>query len=245
MDGSRELAILGAGPQRSDEMSYSLSETNLLNGLILGWSVAWPPGPINAEIIRRSLLPRWKGGGFSSAWGVGLGACTGDFLWAVAVSAGAGALINTPILRTILSAISLALLLFLTGMFVRGAWLAARENPHDDPCAADERSIGQMASRGYFLGFTLALTSPWNIGFWLAVIGSQSGKTTGVFAASLTLASAVVLGTIAWVFFLCIAVKVGARIFARPFWQVLTQALTAAVMLFFAARLVLQLSLGK
>src|SRR5437016_13980562 len=36
----------------------------LLNGFILGWSVSWPPGPVNAEMIRRGLLPEKDGGGF-------------------------------------------------------------------------------------------------------------------------------------------------------------------------------------
>jgi threonine/homoserine/homoserine lactone efflux protein len=62
----------------------------LANGYILGWSVAWPPGPINAEMIRRGLLPKDRGGGFWSAWPIGLGACTGDFIWAFGVSVGAG-----------------------------------------------------------------------------------------------------------------------------------------------------------
>src|SRR5205823_1555174 len=53
----------------------------LANGYILGWSVAWPPGPLNAEMIRRGLLPKDRGGGFWSAWPIGLGARTGDFLF--------------------------------------------------------------------------------------------------------------------------------------------------------------------
>ena len=58
-------------------------------GLLLGWSVAWPPGPINAEMIRRGLTR-----GFWPAYSVGLGACTGDFLWALAVALGAGIVIS-------------------------------------------------------------------------------------------------------------------------------------------------------
>ena len=64
----------------------------IVNGLILGWSVAWPPGPMNAEMIRRALLQRAQGGGFSAAWQLGLGACTGDFIWALGVAAGASGL---------------------------------------------------------------------------------------------------------------------------------------------------------
>src|SRR6266403_294944 len=89
----------------------------LANGYILGWSVAWPPGPINAEMIRRGLLPKDRGGGFWSAWPIGLGACTGDFIWAFGVSVGAGALLNSVEIRRVLAIVSLVLLLFLAVRF--------------------------------------------------------------------------------------------------------------------------------
>jgi len=41
----------------------------LVEGFVLGWSVAWPPGPINAEIIRRGLAQ-----GFAPAFAVAVGA---------------------------------------------------------------------------------------------------------------------------------------------------------------------------
>src|SRR5437588_13095785 len=49
----------------------TMSLGTLANGFILGWSVAWPPGPINAEMIRRGLLPKERGGGFWGAWPIG------------------------------------------------------------------------------------------------------------------------------------------------------------------------------
>jgi len=58
---------------------------------------------------------------------------------------------------------------------------------------------------------------------------------------SVFLAASVVLGALAWGCVLSLAVKLGARIFSRPAWQVATQALTAVVMLYFAARLLIQL----
>ena len=105
----------------------------LFNGIVLGWSVAWPPGPVNAEMIRRGLLPREQGGGFWETWRVGLGACTGDFLWAFVVAAGAGALLNKPGVRIALGATSLVLLLVLAAVFSRAAWkAAAREGKNPD-----------------------------------------------------------------------------------------------------------------
>ena len=78
----------------------------LANGYILGWSVAWPPGPINAEMVRRGLMPENRGGGFWTAWPTGLGACTGDFIWAFAVSVGAGTLLNSVEIWCVLAIVS-------------------------------------------------------------------------------------------------------------------------------------------
>jgi threonine/homoserine/homoserine lactone efflux protein len=213
----------------------------LVNGFILGWSVAWPPGPINAEMIRRSLLPHSAGGGFWAAWPLGLGACSGDFLWALGVTAGAGALMNTPRIRLILGVFSFVLLLFLACFYAIGAWRAAREHRNLSLTSGLAARTSRRRSSGYFLGLTLALASPFNIGFWFAVIGSQQ-RTSHTFLSSLALAGAVVLGAVTWTLVLCLAVRQGARIFARPSWQILTQALTAVVMIFFAVRLALQLS---
>src|SRR5215469_10742043 len=98
------------------------SNATIVNGLILGWSVAWPPGPINAETIRRALIPPSQGGGFWAAWQIGLGACSGDFIWALGVAAGAGVLLASPRLHFALGVISFLLLLFLAFSFARGAW---------------------------------------------------------------------------------------------------------------------------
>jgi threonine/homoserine/homoserine lactone efflux protein len=211
----------------------------LFNGFVLGWSVAWPPGPVNAEMIRRGLLPRERGGGFWETWRVGLGACTGDFLWAFAVAAGAGALLNKPGVRVILGVISLLLLLVFAAVFSRAAWeTASRTKTLDGPALGKQA----RARDGYFLGLLFVLSSPWNVGFWLAVVGSQQTvMATPSFWNSVVLACAVVLGALTWTIALCVAVRLGARIFARPMWQIWTQALTAAVMLYFAAKLALRL----
>ena len=84
--------------------------------------------------------------------------------------------------------------------------------------------------------------SPFNIGFWLAVVGSQQ-RASHALTSSLASPAQLYLGAIAWSLVLCLAVKLGARIFASPSWQILTQALTALVMIYFAVRLVLQLQL--
>ena len=214
----------------------------LINGFLLGWSVAWPPGPINAEMLRRTLLPRERGGGFWAAWQLGLGACTGDFLWALAVMVGAGALLNTPRIRLVLGVVSLVLLLLLAAMFARNAWRSARASTRTEPNPDVNPVVARSRYGGYLLGLIIALTSPWNLGFWLAVIGGQQSVTQGAsFTNSLAFAVSVVLGAAAWTLVFSIAIKQGARVFARPMWQAATQAITAALMLFFAARLLVTL----
>jgi hypothetical protein len=34
--------------------------STLINGYIIGWSVAWPPGPINAEMAHIFAHPSWQ-----------------------------------------------------------------------------------------------------------------------------------------------------------------------------------------
>jgi threonine/homoserine/homoserine lactone efflux protein len=213
--------------------------TTFLNGLVLGWSVAWPPGPVNAEMIRRGLLPRGQGGGFWQTWSVGLGACTGDFGWALAVAVGAGTLLNKPNIRVVLGVVSLALLLVLAVIFLRAAWKAAHRTMNPD---TPELAKQTPTKGGYLLGLLFALSSPWNIGFWLAVVGSQQTlRIAPSFLNSLLLASAVVLGALAWTIVLCFGIRLGARMLAHPSWQIWTQVLTAAVMLYFAGKLARQL----
>ncbi len=76
-------------------------------------------------------------------------------------------------------------------------------------------------------------------GLWFAVVGGQgAAQSDATFLTSLTLAAAVVSGAVAWTIVLCTALKLGARIFAWPAWQIGTQIVSALVMLFFAVRLV-------
>jgi threonine/homoserine/homoserine lactone efflux protein len=197
----------------------------LLYGFLLGWSVAWPPGPINAEMLRRGLAH-----GFGAAFAVGLGACSGDALWAVAVVLGAGLLIG-PGARWALLGASSFLLLALAAIYLHGAWAGWRQRC--DPVAI---APAAPSSRGsYGLGLTMALTSPWNLAFWLAVIGSAP-SVDGALSSAFLVAAAVITGAALWCIALCSAAAFLGLRFGGAVWQVLAKGATGLLMLGFALR---------
>lgn len=206
----------------------------LTAGFVLGWSVAWPPGPINAEMIRRALAH-----GFWRAFGVGLGACSGDALWAVAVALGAGLLIGSAA-HLALAVTSTALLFLLAGLFLYGAgheWL--------NRTAAAARTVEPPPSRrgSYLLGLTMALTSPWNIAFWLAVIGRVQLQRQGLGSA-LVVAAAVIGGAASWCLVLCLAAARLRVRFGGPLWQIVAKGATGVLMLGFALHGIFALAAG-
>jgi threonine/homoserine/homoserine lactone efflux protein len=195
-------------------------------GFLLGWSVAWPPGPINAEIARRCLAR-----GFWAGFGLLLGACSGDALWAVLVSLGVGVVFAGPTARFAMGTVSVALLLVLAFMFLRGAWRSLRPNAGAAPQAA--RFASRRAS--YLLGATMALTSPWNLAFWLAAIGRPEFSRYGT-AALLVVVAAVIAGALAWGLIWSGSVVLLHRRAGGDgrWWDVGVKTLTGALMLYFA-----------
>ena len=201
-------------------------------GFLLGWSVAWPPGPINAEIARRCLAR-----GFRAGFGLLLGACSGDALWALLVALGVGTLFTTPALHLLLGVISIALLLALAAVFLRGAWRDLRVPPAPVPARFD----GGRAS--FLLGATMALTSPWNVAFWLAAVGRPEMTRYGL-AALLVLVAAVIAGALAWGLLWSAAVLLLRRRAGGRGWGVAVKALTGVLMLYFALHSALLLGHG-
>ena len=202
----------------------------LATGFLLGWSVAWPPGPINAEIARRCASGNFWGG--IAVLG---GASSADALWAVAVALGVGLLFAAPLARTGMGVISIALLLALAALFLRAAWRAfARGNaPQIDPEAQTKFA---SARGGFGLGAAMALTSPWNVAFWLAAMGRP--ELAGARAGSLLImAAAVIAGALTWGVIWATSNALlhrGLEGAAKRWWTILVDLATGALMLYFA-----------
>lgn len=207
----------------------------LAYGFVLGWSVAWPPGPINAEMLRRGLAH-----GFGAAFAVGLGACSGDALWALAVALGAGLLIGSGARWALLGGSSV-LLLVLAALYLRGAWQAWRAARRESGVALPQRPSSVRGS--YLLGLTMALTSPWNLAFWLAVIGSAGGGQ-GRLGSAFLVAGAVIAGAALWCVIFCSTVSRLGAAFGSVAWQVLAKGATGILMFGFAVRGILRFAAG-
>ncbi len=209
--------------------------TLLATGFLLGWSVAWPPGPINAESARRCLA-----GGFWAGFSLLLGACSGDALWAVLVSLGIGVLFVAPLARSIMGFVSVALLVALSLVFLRGAWRALKA---PRPAAADAPRFDSRRA-GFLLGAGMALTSPWNVAFWLAAIGRP--EMAGYrLAELLTMAAAVLAGALTWgIIWASSVTLLGRRAGAGDsgrWWTFGVDFATAALMAAFAVRSAMRL----
>ncbi|HUB94638.1 MAG TPA: LysE family transporter [Stellaceae bacterium] len=204
----------------------------VIEGFVLGWSVAWAPGPINAELIRRTI-----GRGFLTAYVVALGASSGDAVWAMVTAAGAGLFLTGPVARIVLGVVSTILLLALAAVFLAGAWHALKSRRAASPPAPGRFESGRA---GYALGLGMALTSPWNLAFWLAVMGRPELARRG-FAASLVVAAAVVLGALTWCLILCGTVSVLRVKGETAPWEIVAKGVTGLLMLFFAAHGIMRL----
>lgn len=199
-------------------------------GFVLGWSVAWPPGPINAEIARRCLA-----NGFWSGFGVLLGACTGDALWAILVALGVGTLFTGETTRLVMGVISVGLLVALAVLFLLSAFVSWRRPETAAPTTTANRFESSRAS--VVLGATMALTSPWNVAFWLAAIGRPEMTKLGL-ASLLIVAAAVLAGALVWGLLWSASVVFLHRRFdqggTRDWWGITVKGLTGALMLWFA-----------
>ena len=202
-------------------------------GFLLGWSVAWPPGPINAEIAHRCLAR-----GFWAGFGLLLGACSGDALWALLVAFGVGTVFTTPAMHLVLGVVSIVLLLALAFVFLRGAWRDLRAGPTVAVAPRPARFDGTRAS--YLLGATMALTSPWNVAFWLAAVGRPEMTRYGL-SALLLMAGAVIAGALTWGLLWSTTVLLLRSQAAGRGWSVAVKALTGALMLGFAIQSALAL----
>jgi threonine/homoserine/homoserine lactone efflux protein len=185
----------------------SATSSSFLAGLLLGLSLAAPPGPMNAIIAEESVLRGW-----SSGFRAGLGAMSADACFFLVALAGVATVLqNAPTVRAGMMAVGGVLMCY----FAVGAARNARES-------FVSRDVSDSA--GFRKTFALSFTNPYQILWWLTVGVTLLDPGTLAFATPILGELAVETGSLAIIvgFFVGIAlwittfplalVRVGERI---------------------------------
>jgi len=174
----------------------------LLQGVVLGLSIAAPIGPVNVAMIQRGLSQ-----GFAGAFLLGLGSTVADLLYILLAYAGADPLSHLAWAR---------ILLFAAGALVMG-WLGygalkaafARQ-------AAGEAGTTERRS-AFVSGFLITIVNPMTIAFWLGILSaSLASRARGTWLMELLYISALALGCVLWCFALALALHFGRRVARGP-----------------------------
>ena len=207
-------------------------------GLVLGLGAAVPPGPVNLEIARRTARGGWPAG-----VSVGLGAVTVDVGFAILLSVGLLAVINSIVwIRLPVTLFGIALLVWLaigalrdsSRQFKGGSLEADRE---------DGPGVGRPSPRGgYITGLLMCGSSPYQALFWLTVVpavmaGAGQGESSSVDSPerllsmeSLFLCVGVFMATLLWVMSFA-GLLHGARRLTRSHWLPTLMDLVGGVLL--------------
>ncbi len=197
-------------------MSQAVAQ--LAAGLLLGYSLAIPPGPMNA------LIAAWALKGLRHGTAVGAGAMTADFVFM---------LITLFLYQEVLAAVSsryTAIIYFAGSFFLLYiAYRIAASRPPEG--VADKAS--DKALKGYLLGLSLGLVNPYQLGWWLTV-GLSSISSFGIYWA-LGLFAAIAT----WIVSFPAAVRAGWRLNRGATWMAI-KVFSAATLIAFGAYFVYQ-----
>ncbi|CAI6081584.1 hypothetical protein COHCIP112018_03359 [Cohnella sp. JJ-181] len=160
----------------------------LISYLILGLTLAAPIGPVNSARLDKGIK-----NGFWHAWIVGVGSMIADGIFMLLIYLGLVEFLKIPVFQTFLWLFG-AFVLIYSG--VEGIFTSHK---------LDIKLHGQMRKkeslmRSFMVGFTMSLTSPLSILFWIGIYGSILAKTASAFGTGhlLIYSSMIFLGLAMW-----------------------------------------------
>lgn len=164
----------------------------MIKGVILGFSIAAPIGPMGVLCIRRTLAS-----GIVSGFLTGMGTAAADAVYGAIAGFGITVITNFLVNNsTFLQAIGGLLLLYLGYSTYRSS-----------PAAQEVQTHGKNAAGAFFSSFILTLSNPMTIIFFAAVFsGLGAGSAGETYADAAALVAGVFTGSLLWWFILSSAV---------------------------------------
>lgn len=153
--------------------SVDAAQAPLVYGILLAWSLAAPPGPINALMAHAGARR-----GFWAGWMYGLGAIAGDMTMLALTGLGVLAIVDrVPALKVVAAFIGAGLMAW----FAIGAWRTARRAVAKLGSDDDDRPMS--GAREFAKAYVIVVTSPYNWGWWLTAGTSMLTLLGGATAA--------------------------------------------------------------
>ena len=189
-----------------------------IKGLIIGFSIAAPVGPIGILCIRRTLAE-----GMVSGFLSGLGAATADATYGIIAGFSLTIISNFLIGQQVL-------LRLIGGIFL--CYLGIRtfiKRPAEKPALVDDKGL----FGNYFSTFLLTLTNPMTIISFAAVFaGLGLGANSSSYVSSLILVIGVFLGSGSWWLILCLMVNLFRKRFSITGLQWVNRVSGLVIMIF-------------
>ncbi len=202
----------------------------ILTLMALGFTLAAPLGPVNAEMIKKSLAHRT---GWIYGFMTGIGAMTGDFIIASSILF-IGAEVFSKYLENVIISVSL-LLANITILGYIGISALKTEINVD----TEDTDIDMSLLKQYRIGFFLVITSPWSYAWW-ASFGPyllNTGIPLDTSASRLIATTFFLTGILAWLVLFNILLKLS-HSFASPKVLGLITKGSAVILLLFAIKTV-------
>ncbi len=210
-------------------MAYDTSTVVLI--MFMGFTLAAPMGPVNAEMIKRTLSSKfgWKLGAIT-----GIGAMTGDFIIAMTVLFVGGVLLSTLLEISIIK-----LLLFLANAFILGfIGISALRSKVDEDNLELNNTNKHGLPKQFMYGLLIVMTSPWSYLWWVSFgpVILESGIPLLTMLDRLQVTVIFLTGIFTWVVLFNLALKVS-HSFASPKVLNLITKGSAVLILLFAVKI--------
>jgi threonine/homoserine/homoserine lactone efflux protein len=178
----------------------------LWGGVVMGFAIAAPIGPVNVEIIRRGLAED-----FRAALLIGVGSTIADVVYILVAYGGADPLSHRQGAGRLLFTAGALVLIYLGATAIRSAI-----RPIPLPAAADEgQYVAGRGRRAFAAGFVITIFNPMTIAFWLGILGaSLASRPRQQLGIELLYVASLMVGCLLWVLLLSAGLHFG-RAFVR------------------------------